>query len=319
MGGWRRKIWFYPGMALGFLIGEPYALVYPRQFWESIEPYLQKGDLPEGAVPGIGALLGLQAKNMAFFGFGLPLTLVLLFVFIRWFAGQAFRPFPRVRTRGLKETVSRYFQVPTNQLRVMLALTVASFALSIVLLRQPLLRYALPATVFLIFPAANALSEASLKLWSRGLAIAVLFLTAVLSLLQVKIMAQEHTVNQAFQWIERHVPAGASVKKGWPEIPVLNPRKFQVANFFAQKRLADFRRYFTDEAGKTEFPDYVLLDSLPTLDIPPEFFTTLQENYCLVAEFERMPQLGRFKLPEWEPPHDWRYSHPLVQIYRRRM
>jgi hypothetical protein len=186
-------------------------------------------------------------------------------------------------------------------------------------LRQPLLRYALPVTVFLIFPAANSLSDASLKFWNRGLAIAVLFLTGVLSLLQVKMMAQEHTVNQAFQWIERHVPAGASIKKGWPEIPVLNPRKFQVTNFFAQKRLADFRRYFTDEAGRAEFPDYVLLDSLPTLDIPPEFFTTLQENYCLVAEFERMPQLGRFKLPEWEPPHDWRYSHPLVRIYRRRM
>jgi hypothetical protein len=173
-------------------------------------------------------------------------------------------------------------------------------------------------TVFLIFPTANFLSEESLKLWRRGLVIAALFLTGALSLLQIRMLTQEHTVNQAFEWIERHVPAGASIKKGWPEIPVLNPRKFRVTNFFAERRLADFQRYFTDETGKAEFPDYILLDSLPTLDIPPEFSRTLQENYCLVAEFERVPQLGRFKLPEWDPPHDWRYSHPLVQIYRRR-
>jgi YVTN family beta-propeller protein len=318
MGGWRKKIWFYPGIALGFLMGEPYALVYRRQFWESVEPYLLKGALPEGAGPGSGALLSLQAKNMAFFGLGLPLTLALLFVLIPWLVGYASKSLPNVRTCSVKENVARYLQAPKNQLRLVLALTVVSFVLSMVLLRQPLLRYTLPVTVFLIFPTANFLSGESVKPWRRGLVIAALFLTGVLSLLQVRILVEEHTVNQAFQWIERHVPAGASIKKGWPEIPVLNPRKFRVTNFFVQKRLADFRGYFADEAGKAEFPDYVLLDSLPTLEIPPEFFTTLQENYCLVAEFERVPQLGRFKLPEWEPPHDWRYSHPLVRIYRRR-
>ena len=64
---------------LGFLLGEPYALVHFRQFWESVNPYLQFGRLPEGAVPGVLALLGLQLKNLAMFGLGMPLTLVLLF------------------------------------------------------------------------------------------------------------------------------------------------------------------------------------------------------------------------------------------------
>jgi YVTN family beta-propeller protein len=214
MGGWRKKIWFYPGIGLGFLMGEPYALVYRRQFWESIEPYLQKGPLPEGAGPGVGALLSLQAKNMAFFGLGLPLMLALLLVLTRWLVGCASRPFPRVSTSSMKDTLARYLQAPKNQLRLMLALTVVSFVVSMVLLRQPLLRYTLPVTVFLIFPTANFLSEESLKLWRRGLVIAALFLTGALSLLQIRMLTQEHTVNQAFEWIERHVPAGTSIKKG---------------------------------------------------------------------------------------------------------
>ena len=53
-------------------------LVHCRQFWESVNPYLQFGGLPEGAVPGIVALLGLQLKNLAIFGLGMPLTMIVL-------------------------------------------------------------------------------------------------------------------------------------------------------------------------------------------------------------------------------------------------
>jgi YVTN family beta-propeller protein len=77
-GSWTKKSWFYAGIVLGFLLGEPYALVHFRQFWESVNPYLQFGRLLEGAVPGALALLGLQLKNLAMFGLGVPLTLVLL-------------------------------------------------------------------------------------------------------------------------------------------------------------------------------------------------------------------------------------------------
>jgi YVTN family beta-propeller protein len=317
MGGWGKKVWFYPGVAVGFQIGEPYALIYRRQFWESIRPYLQTGNLPEGAVPGIGALLSLQVKNMAVFGFGFALTLALILVLIR-LCVRISTSLPRQQARSLKDVVSQYFRAPKAHLHLILGLMLVSFVLSMVLLRQPMLRYALPVMVFLIFPTANFLSQQSFKPWTRGLVITVLFLTGMLSLLQVEILTQEHTVNQAFQWIERHVPAGASIKKGWPEIPVLNPKKFQITNFFAQKRMADFREYFSDEAGQPDFPDYVLLDTLPTLDIPPEFVARLQENYCLVAEFKRLPRLGKLEFPEWEAPHDWRYTHPSVRIYRRR-
>ena len=317
MAGWKKKIWFYVGFCSGFVIGEPYALIYPWQFAESVAPYVRIGDFPEGAVPSFGALLSLQIKNMAVFGLGLPLSIALLALIVRFVRTSG----RLLRSRGCdrKQIFSYYFQPPKGPRRLILGLTISCFVLSTLPLRQPLIRYALPATVFLVFPAADFLFKLSYKLWGRGLVIATLFLTGLLSLLQVRILTQTHTVNEAFQWIERHVPAGASIKKGWPEIPVLNPAKFRITNFFVQKDLADFRKYFLNENEEVEFPDYVVLDGLSTLETPPEFWETLERNYNVVAKFERMPQIGGTDLPEWDPPHDWRYTHPFIWIYRKRM
>ena len=105
--------------------------------------------------------------------------------------------------------------------------------------------------------------------------VAALILTGGLTLLQVKVLTQPHPVNQAFDWMERHLPRGASIQKGWPELPPLNPAKFQITNFFDQPRMADFREYFVDGAGKPRFPDYVMLDNLPTLETPAVFWTNL--------------------------------------------
>jgi hypothetical protein len=45
--------------------------------------------------------------------------------------------------------------------RTVLMLTIASFLLSLLILRQPMLRYALPVAALLVFPAANFLCEMS--------------------------------------------------------------------------------------------------------------------------------------------------------------
>ena len=180
-----------------------------------------------------------------------------------------------------------------------------------------MLRYALPVAVLLVFPAAKSLCEMSRSSVGRWLAVAALVVTGGLTLLQVKILTQPHPVNQAFDWVERHLPRGASIQKGWPEFPPLNPAKFQITNFFDQPRMADFREYFVDGAGRARFPDYVMLDNLPTLEIPAMFLDQLERNYNLVAEFRQPPRLSAFEFYEWDPPHDWKYSHPEIRIYRR--
>lgn len=317
-GGWKRKGWFYVGAALGFLIGEPYALFYRQGFWESVKPYLQPGSLPGEAVPGTLVLLGLELKNMILFGFGIPLILALLLTVVAALVSRGAQILSGREKAGCvwRSPVRESFQALHNPLDLMVAITLLLLFLTIVPLRQPLVRYTLPITVFLIFPLAHFFSKQVLKPAGRILVAAALFFTGLSSLLQVQMLTREHTVNEAFQWIERHVPAGASIKKGWPEIPVLNPSKFRITNFFAREQMADFRDYFSDTTGRPEFADYLLLDSLPTLEMPREFWAKLEENYCLVAEFARQPQLGRFKIPEWNPPHDWKYTHPTISIYR---
>ena len=372
-GEWLRKAWFYAGILLGFLLGEPYALVHCRQFWESVKPYLQVGGLPEGAVPGILALLGLQLKNLALFGSGMPLTLILLagtFPFLQRLKKldaasrkafglrqlafcqsegsgdeqRASDPPLTKRDSGFTETARKLSDLRSMNLpgqpprpaafapfvkgefdgmlhsqQTVFMLTIISFVLSIFILRQPMLRYTLPVAALLVFPAANSLWEISRKPVGRWLAVTAMFLTGGLTFLQVKILTQPHPANQAFEWVERHVPRGARIQKGWPELPPLNPQKLRIINFFDQPCMADFRKYFVDGAGKPRFPDYVMLDNLPTIEIPPVFLDQLGQNYNLVAEFRQPPQLSMIEMPEWDPPHDWKYSHPEIRIYRRKL
>ena len=126
-------------------------------------------------------------------------------------------------------------------------------------------------------------------------------------------------VNQAFRWIDRHLPSGTSIAKGWPEIPVLNSEKYrlQVWNFFT-KRIVAFRNFFAEPGGQSYYPDYVLLDDLTKLDPPADFLEELKANYDLVADFRSEPQFAGIAFPEWDAPHDWLYTHPRITIYRRK-
>lgn len=116
--------------------------------------------------------------------------------------------------------------------------------------------------------------------------------------------------------MERHLPQGSSLIKGWPEIPVLNPKKFQITNYYTQNRMVDFKDFFLRE-GQPFLPNYVLLDNL-SFEFPPDFVKMLNEKYCLVAQFQNQARVWKFALPEWHAPHDWKYTHPVIWIYRRR-
>lgn len=316
-GRWKDKAGFYLGGLLGFVLGEPYALVYPKQFWSSVSPYLQAGNLVEGATPGVFDLLRLQVKNLAVVGLGLPLAFMLMALMLR---GVHSRFSKGLGAHGSKAHRSAPL-LDRDSVKAggkLLIATILVFVISVIHLRQPLIRYTLPLAVFLSFPLAKSFREISKNGAGRWLIGLVLLLTGFSSLLQVRIFTQPHPANQAFQWVERHLPPEATVRKGWPEIPPLNPQKFRITNFFTQPRMADFRKYFVDEGGQPFFPDYVLLDNMTTLNVPEEFFAHLNEKYSLVAQFKQPPRLLQFELPEWDPPHDWKYSHPVIQVYRRK-
>jgi Dolichyl-phosphate-mannose-protein mannosyltransferase len=303
---WSKKAMLYLGLGIGFVVGEPYALIYRQEFWGTLRQYyLGTASLPGGGLSWY-ELSGVQLTNMALFAVGLPLafgTGVAAFIFLfRLFRDRRLFPNPR--------STIRYW--------ILLWASLACLSMSVLFLRHPLLRYTLPVTVFAVIPIASALCGLGQRAWGRALAGFLILSTGFLSLLQVKILTQEHTVNQAFQWVERNVPPGASITKGWPEIPVLNPKKYLITNFYSGNRLIDFKNFFTKENGQPFFPEYVLLDNFPIFKFPSEFLQMLNQHYCLVAEFKREPQFWRFTLPEWNPPHDWKYSHPVIWIYRKK-
>ncbi len=310
---WRRKSWLYFGAALGFLLGEPYVLLHGREFWETLKKtYLTTVGLPEGAVPSSLELAGLQLKNMAFFGLGVPLFVGLLLL-----AGLlAYQDWIRFRPSSLV-TRTRSSMKPSAESLLLWTLFVTFFA-SLLCLRQPMIRYTLPLVAFAVIPIARVLQTIAQAAWGKAFACCLILSLFLFTYSQVAVLTREHTVNQAFRWINRHLPPGASIAKGWPEIPMLNPEKYRVRNFFTGERIVDFRNFFVEPSGQSYYPDYVLLDDLTTLHDQPEFREKLKANYNLVADFRSDPQFAGIAFPEWGAPHDWLYTHPRITIYRRK-
>ena len=308
---WSRKAWLYLGSSFGFLLGEPYVVTHGPEFWGTLKrAYLSTVNLPEGAVPPALSLGALQLKNMTLFGLGLPLSLGLLL-----FGALACLNLARSRSSLFARAILA--RVATTRLLVLLA-SLVSFFVSLLCMRFPMIRYTLPIVVLSTVPIAHVMQKVSLLRWGKALVWSITLATGLYSCAQVAILMQEHTVNQAIRWVNLHVPPGASLSQGWPEIPVLNPEKYKIRIFFSGERMADFKRYFFDRDGRSFFPDYVLLDDLTLLEIPEEFVKTLKANYGLVAEFRRDPRLWRFTFPEWDAPHDWKYGHPRITIFQRK-
>jgi len=324
---WSKKWLIYPGAVAGFVAGEPYALVHHSEFWGSLQRnYLSTVNLPEGVVPSWPALLVLQLKNAALFGMGLPLALVLIvggcgYLWSRFRMRGGLFPQHSLSRRGQlqsRDALSSSIRGAKIPVRILLYLCILLFSISALLLRQPMLRYTIPALVFAVILDGHLLRVFAQQRWGRTLAFGVILATGAFTLLQIKILIQEHTANQAFEWIEGNVPSGASLTKGWPQLPALNPEKYKIRNYYTQNRLVDFKDFFLDDRGQTFFPDYVLLDNLPIFDFPAEFLQTLGRHYWLAAEFKRNPQFWNFTFPEWNAPHDWKYSHPEIRIYRKK-
>jgi YVTN family beta-propeller protein len=329
---WAKKAWTYAGMIIGFAAGEPYAFIHGKEFGEAVrQNFLNTVNLPPGAVPPWFELIGLQLKNLALFGIGVPLALATMaalcsyFFFQRAMRGQGKQGRcsaglrPGIREPGSAELPAggRRYNILQHLFRLLLFVAVLSFFVSALLIRQPMLRYMLPVIVLGALPLGHFLSLLARRRWGRLVSACLISATGFISFLHVGILTREHTVNQAHRWIDQHVPPGASLIKGWPKIPVINPQQYRVTDFYTQSRMADFGQFFLKE-GKPFFPDYVLLDNLPTFDFPAEFLETLSRHYVLVADFRRNPQFWKFAFPQWGAPHDWKYSHPEIRIYRKR-
>src|SRR5688572_30006637 len=203
---WRRKSWLYVGAVFGFLLGEPYVMSHGREFWEALKKmYLTTAGLPEGGVPSLLQLAVLQLKNMAFFGLGVPFFFGILLLA----GGLAFQNWIRFRSSSLSTRHGSRLR-PSAQ-SVLLWLFLVSFFASLLCVRHPMIRYTLPLVAFAVIPIARVLQTIGHSGWGRAFACCLILSAFVFTYSQVAILTREHTVNQAFRWVSRHLPSGASI------------------------------------------------------------------------------------------------------------
>jgi hypothetical protein len=65
-------------------------------------------------------------------------------------------------------------------------------------------------------------------------------------------------------------------------------------------------------------PRWVVLSSLPLIAYPETNRNLLQSRYERIAVFQSERLFGWATLGESDAPHDWKYTHPTMTIYRLR-
>jgi Dolichyl-phosphate-mannose-protein mannosyltransferase len=177
----------------GFLLGEPYAMLAPRD-WILAWLRLSRAD----SVMEVGGALRVWADQFFYLaGYGVgPVALGLGLL-------------------GLRR--SGAFLRAAN----------AALFLSLGLTRHPMARYALP-----LIPLLTVSAALHLVMMRRRLAIlfgAMAFAVPMaLSAAQVGILRAPHSADQASRWIDSHLPVGARIARVWPDYPVLDGRRYRL-------------------------------------------------------------------------------------------
>jgi hypothetical protein len=175
-----------------------------------------------------------------------------------------------------------------------------------------MIRYTLPLVPLIALAAALALSAVRFReSWRPWIYALALCIPLVSSAMQVLILVREHPARNAARWVASNVPDGSRIGQIWSDLPPLDRRRYDVY---------PLRGIFGDGAEDPKDRDrqFLILDDLPLRPFSPWFTEYLTLEYDLVAEFRSDPGIGDWTFPESDAPHDWKYSHPVIRIYRRK-
>lgn len=269
------------GVAIGCLLGEPQLLFRHQQILDQIRQALRSGeDVPaEFRIPAL-SLLGSQAVNVARFAIG-PVAAVLS-------AAGLWRLW-RNRAAGGR----------------MLVAFLATVAVSLVLLRWPLLRYLLPALTPLAAAAAAALVQIPAR-WRWPIGAAMIAFPLAASVAQIHYMRSPHPANLMLAPVRESVPPGTAIARLIVEMPPLDRRLYPMGR---NPLLDDLR---------PALPLWVLVTDLPDREYPAGNRELLATRFEPVADARLRRILGWATLGERGAPHDWKYTHPSFTLYRRR-
>jgi hypothetical protein len=102
------------------------------------------------------------------------------------------------------------------------------------------------------------------------------------------------------------VPPGSSIAGLAPEIPPLDEKVYPMGP-----------DVLLDDLTKNP-PTWALTTDLAIAPYPPQNVTLLRSSYDKVAHFESRRILAWATFGETAAPHDWKYTHISLTLYRRR-
>jgi len=284
----RLKVLGYATMVAGFAAGEPYAFVRPGELLATVyQAQFATTDAARFFLPHWPRLLLEQAKNLAIYGLEWPVAVAAVL--------------------GLFLCVAR----PSRR-RTALAAAVFLMLASLVVARWPMVRYTLPLVPLAILAAALFVMELPVRAeWRPWMFVLLGSYALLFSWSQVRVLNCEHPANAAWDWIQTHVPPGSRVGQIRPELPPIDSHLYD---------LRTLRGVFPGDQAEPKDLDreYLVLDNLSTYPFTRSFSGRLEQEYVMASVFRCEPRIGAWVMGERGAPHDWKYTHPVLRIYRRR-
>jgi 4-amino-4-deoxy-L-arabinose transferase-like glycosyltransferase len=269
------------GFMTGILGGAPYLLARWPEVYRQISDAAAVGQpIPPRLALSPAALLWQHADNIVRFGLG-PVAALL----------------------AIAGTVMVMRRKSIEAALIIAAL--AGSVLTFIPLKWPLLRYDLLVLPWLALAAGVALARLSPRLRLPLGCAAVLFPLGA-SVAQIHYMRSPHPANKALDLILREVPPGTAIARIAAELPPLNRKVYPMGS-----------NPFMDDL-RVNSPEWVLTADLPDTEYPPENQQLLATEYDVAGVFRSQRILGWATIGESGAPHDWRYTHPEMTLYRRR-
>ena len=268
------------GAISGFLLGEPYFLARPHEITQQVMDVVRRShSIPAPFRIPVPDLLATQFINGARFLIGAPAAALAI--------------------AGIIIMVRRGTAADWMPILVLLG-GIASF----VPLLWPMLRYQVPLLPWLALAAALAL-EACPRRWRMLLGAAAIAMPLAASIDQFRFMRSPHPANLMLRAILERVPPGTPVARVVPQIPPLDRSIYPMD-----------RNPLLDNLSLKP-PAWLLLSDLPLIEYPATTTSLLQSQYAPVAAFHDEPRFPWATLGRSRRPHDWKYTHPGLVLYRR--
>jgi hypothetical protein len=181
----------------------------------------------------------------------------------------------------------------------------AGTIVSLIPLRWPLLRYLIPLLPFLAIAAGMAIASLA-QGWQWVLGFAALVFPLGASLAQLHYMTMPHPANQILMVILDSVPPGTPLSRLMTGLPPLDTKIYPMGP-----------NPFVDDLTQDP-PIWVSTADLPDREYPAATRALLNSRYNKIAEAHSPRILAWATFGESGAPHDWKYTHPWMALYRRR-